>query len=105
MPYTQNQKLKSFILLQFLIVHETQNLKTKNATYMKKNYDVVWEEREEMSLSRLQFCPTLETENLETSESFCLFKILSMQQCTSVSNFSLFGELQILGTNFPEKCK
>ena len=57
------------------------------------------------SFSRLQFFPTLAIENLETSESFCLFKILSMQQCTPVSNFSLFGELQILGTNFPEKCK
>ena len=67
----------------------------------------MWFEKKERKcpFPRLQFCPTLETENLETSKSFCLFKILSMQHCTAVSNFNLFGELQILGKNFPEKCK
>ena len=100
LPYTQNQKLKSFILLQFLIVYETQNLKTKNATYMKK-FMMRFEKKErKCPFSRLQFCLTLEIENLETSESFCLtrpattFFVSQMKKTTlyKTTNTKLYPE-------------
>ena len=74
--YTQNRKLgnlRKFYLLTFLVVYETQNEKNdlKEKTF---NFTMSFEKKKCLfpRFSSFRFCPILEIENLETSESFGL---------------------------------
>ena len=53
----------------------------------------------------LDFAPKLAQNymNDKNFEKLNIKIVISIWQCTPVSNFSLFGELQILGPNFPKK--
>ena len=66
---------QSFILLKFLVVHETQNQKND---LKEKNFNFTMWFKKKCPFPRFpsfRFWPILEIENLETSESFCLLQI------------------------------
>ena len=76
LAYTQNIKLRNlwkFYLLKFWVVYETQNQKNnlKEKTFNLK----MWFQKNKCPFPRFpsfRFCPILEIENFETSESFGL---------------------------------
>ena len=79
-PKIENSEIsESFLLLIFLVVYETQNLKSDWKTTQNKKlyfYDMIWEEKWQCpSFPSFRFCPLLEIENLETSKSFHLLQI------------------------------
>ena len=88
-PKIENSEIsESFILLKLLVEYETQNdLKEKNFNF------TMWFEKKKCSFPRFssfRFCPILEIENLETSESFRLLQIFIVSVALNMGKIKTF---------------
>ena len=86
---------ESFLLLKFLVVHETQNLKTDwKMTTLKKKTLTLWCGLRRKNIhfwgSEFLICPVLEIENLDSSESFRLLQIFVVSITLSMGNVKTF---------------
>ena len=90
-PKLENSEiLESFLLLKFLVVYETQNLKTDWKMTQKKKRLTLWYGLRRPRFSSFRFCPILEIENLETSESFHLLQIFIVYITLSMGKVKTF---------------
>ena len=91
-PKIENSEiLESFLLLKFLVVYETQNLKTDwKMTQNLKSYLFEKKKCPFPKFPSFWFCPILEIENFEILESFHLLQIFIVSITLSMGKVKTF---------------